>query len=734
MSQIIRTDTSILWGATEDEWNALKTLTPTDVLPTLLDPNTEMSPRSRVRGGMKTPSRFNSQGLGVGISAWASYEATTGELNRWSEDPRVGAGLVCRTIHVIDIDISDSVKAAEVEALVATRLDAFLPRRTRSNSGKRALFFRLIDPQELIKKKVISTESGKIEWLFHRQFVVMAGRHDSGVRYEWPEGIPSSLEQVPAITYDQLKDLYNFIATSLLAETPPDPWGAHHIVEVGPRYRDQIREDDPVVRWLDVEGWIRQWNSDGSISVRSPWEDEYSTTSGPTTVVYYPAGVGGRETHGFSSMHATDVEKGRATDVGLFLDAAGYTADIINETFPVLDPEVDEDGEVIPPRPFLEKTNNNGVARGTLLNIVVLLQWLDKKFRWSLAYDKFKDQMLIREGEKSDAWRPFVDEDYTRTRLRITRTGVDSDMPKQTVIDAVHLNAQENQMDTAISWLEGLTWDGQERIEYFAKEVLGLECEYSTSVWLYFFTAAAGRVLRPGTKADMTPVLIGDQGIRKSTLVEVLAPVPEAFTPINLSERDADLARLLRGILVAEWEELRGINTREEEAIKGWLTRSKDEWIPKFKEFAIEHPRRFMIVGTTNQQRFLNDPTGSRRFLPLRVEQMINTEWVIENRDQLWAQGAVLFKEFGVLWQDAERLADQARRESTVRDPWVSVVTRWLEANGWEDGFDTDLILEAMIGIDSRQADFRHLHRVRRTMAFIGFTEDLDGKWHFTLA
>src|SRR5699024_6718202 len=100
-------------------------------------------------------------------------------------------------------------------AAVIAFTDMIFPARTRRNSGRRVLLFRISDNSEAIKKKVIKCASGAVEFLFHRCFIVMAGRHQSGDRYHWEQGIPSSLEEVPALTLDSAKALFNHIAKML---------------------------------------------------------------------------------------------------------------------------------------------------------------------------------------------------------------------------------------------------------------------------------------------------------------------------------------------------------------------------------------------------------------------------------------------------------------------------------------------------------------------------------------
>ena len=181
----------------------------------------------------------------------------------------------------------------------------------------------------------------------------------------------------------------------------------------------------------------------------------------------------------------------------------------------------------------------------------------------------------------------------------------------------------------------------------------------------------------------MVPVLIGLQGVGKTTAVEALSPIDDAFVEIDLGRKDDDIARSLRGKLVGEIAELRGLQTRDAEAIKAWVSRRHEEWVPKYREFATRFARRLLLIGTSNDDEFLDDQTGERRWLPMTVGR-VDVAGVLAVRDQLWAEGVALFGETGVQWRDAQTLAVEVHAAHKVRDPWEGAIAGWLKRDSMD--------------------------------------------------
>jgi predicted P-loop ATPase len=264
-------------------------------------------------------------------------------------------------------------------------------------------------------------------------------------------------------------------------------------------------------------------------------------------------------------------------------------------------------------------------------------------------------------------------------------------------------------IDSGKAWLESLVWDGVPRIEkFFPTYAATDDTAYTRAVGLYAWTAHAGRVMDPGCQADMAIVLVGDQGRGKTSLMKALVPLVDQYVELGLDVHNNDLARLMRGKLIGELAELKGIAGREMEAVKAWITRRVEEWTPKYRERTQSMPRRLVLWGSTNIERFLDDATGERRWLPATVG-AIDVVAAKADRDQLWAEGLAMWKRHGVMWQDAERLATAVHEDHKMIDPWEEQIETFAQTCGLEgqkrgdQGFTMTELLTEGLGLKAAQ-------------------------------
>ena len=132
--------------------------------------------------------------------------------------------------------------------------------------------------------------------------------------------------------------------------------------------------------------------------------------------------------------------------------------------------------------------------------------------------------------------------------------------------------------------------------------------------------AAVARIYKPGVKFDSILVLNGPQGMGKSTFFAILGK--QWFSDsLSISDmRDKTAAEKLLGNWILEISEMNGIRKTEVEVVKSFVTRQDDKFRQAYGVNVESHPRKCIIVGSTNSEGgFLRDVTGNRRFWPVHV-------------------------------------------------------------------------------------------------------------------
>lgn len=352
-----------------------------------------------------------------------------------------------------------------------------------------------------------------------------------------------------------------------------------------------------------------------------------------------------------------------------------------------------------PPRPGYRR-NGKGEILALAENIVTAVR-APHECGWHIRYDDFRAEVMLADVADPRGLRAFTDPDYTRLQIQLERRGF-LKLSKEALRDGVGLVADDNRIDSAVEWLAMQVHDGVPRIETFLRDYMAVEdTAYTRAVSRYLWTALAGRVLSPGCEAPMVPVLIGEQGAGKTRAVKALVPAQEFYCELKLDERDDNASRMMRGRLVVELGELRGLHTRDAESIKAFISRTHENFVPKYKEFSVTFARRFLFVGTTNQDEFLADETGERRWLPVRVGRC-DVDRIAADCLQLWAEARAAYERAGnVDWQEAETLAREVHAQHKLSDPWAPIVHEWLDSDG-----------ECELGLPPREREFLQVHEI----------------------
>ena len=209
----------------------------------------------------------------------------------------------------------------------------------------------------------------------------------------------------------------------------------------------------------------------------------------------------------------------------------------------------------------------------------------------------------------------------------------------------------ENAFDPVRDFIESVKWDGVKRVESYFIDYLGAEDNvYVRTVTRKMFVAGVARVYEPGCKFDYLVTLVGKQGLGKSLACRNLAGPNRKWFSDSISGaanlNDKGTYESLLGQWIVEWGELAALKKGEREQVKLLLSKQTDTFRGAYQKRTLPYPRRCIFIGTTNDETFLNDSTGARRFLIIDCHgRSKKNPWdiTLDEVRQLWAEAKVLY-------------------------------------------------------------------------------------------
>lgn len=703
-------ETNRVYGATAAEWESAESspIMPW-VVPIISNPNVPSSPASKAmrNGRGKVPSEKNAKGEAVGLRNWTN-RAGNADLSAWKADPDYGFGVRLGRggLVAVDCDCDDQGISESIREMLFSAIKAAPPLRRRG-SNRWACLLRL-SGRECVQKRRYTLPVGILEILGDGQQLACAGTHPSGARYEWEGGAVGDIIETGI---DSFEAFCSAIEAVYGGASP-----------VKPRVIGETFEaSDPLADWLRETGKVHGEGREGELYIECPWKDTHGDADGETSTVYFPIGSNGYETGGFKCLHAHCAGRGMS-DFLAACKADGYTETKADDYPDLLSEETHETRTLAKTtlQALMEFRNEKTGKIDPCLQALDLALSDQLFCGYEIAFDTFAAGEVTRAD--GSTWTLYDDTFATQMRTTLEARGFRTPK-KQDVIDKIKEIARRNEFDSMRDYLAANIpqWDGAPRVSSFFSTYCGAEMtEWTANVSLYLFTALWARANSPcGCKADIAPVLIGKQGTGKSTLARILALNEDWCGEVDFTEKDADIAREMRQKIIMEIPELGGMSKREQNGVKAFMTRKKDNWVPKFVEAARIAARRCVFIVTTNDREFLTDETGNRRFAPVEVG-VINREAVQRDILQLWAESRVLFEQYGIMFYGVERLQAEVNAKYLMIDPWQETISAWIDESP-DEPLTTKNIVEHALRLNYAYMKKKDANAVAKVMRALGY-------------
>jgi predicted P-loop ATPase len=408
----------------------------------------------------------------------------------------------------------------------------------------------------------------------------------------------------------------------------------------------------------------------------------------------------------------------------------------------------------------LKRTKSGGIDGAQVSNIILILKE-HPSWKGVIRYSEFDQRVhfisppfggaFYAGPGKKQMW--IEDNDMTCVRSWL-ETSMDVNVAKETVFDAVFAVGKSQSFHQVRDWLEGLTWDGVPRIESWLAAYCGAEIDSESqkiavpAMSKRWMISAVARAYEPGAKVDCTLVLEGAQSIKKSTTFAILVPQSAWFSDERLNLDSKDTLQQIQGKWLIEIGELASFKGKANEEIKHFLTKRADDFRLPYGRINQPYPRQCVFGGSVNDAEYLSDPTGNRRFFPVRCHGRddlggkIDIAGLQAVRDQLWAEAVSHYKK-GEQWWLTEEEDEAARVEQEARyaaDSWEARVASWVatyDVNGQPiDRFTMDAVLHGAVSIEPAKQGRGEQTRMKNILQRLGFERKqvtIDGKreWRY---
>lgn len=314
----------------------------------------------------------------------------------------------------------------------------------------------------------------------------------------------------------------------------------------------------------------------------------------------------------------------------------------------------------------------------------------------------------------------------------IQSSGTFHKVSRQQLDDGINHYAAQHARNPAREWLLSLQWDGKERLAELLSTGFGADqSRYARQVGRCFLMGMVARILMPGCKVDNLPVFEGPQGARKSQALAIIGGQWHAEVTENVTSKDFYLC--LKGKMVIEIPEFKSFRGVDADALKAAISRANDTYRAPYERRAADHPRQCVFAATINRKEWINDPTGARRFWPVRCG-AINLQWLTDNREQIFAEAVSLVRmspdnatalmrttEGSAWWDVDDELAREQQEHRQRDDSLAPRIKEWC-AHHARNGFTVLDVASGPLGLkESHALDERLAERIKGQLTRWGY-------------
>ena len=313
---------------------------------------------------------------------------------------------------------------------------------------------------------------------------------------------------------------------------------------------------------------------------------------------------------------------------------------------------------------------------------------------------RFNEMTLRPEAHTSSGWLRITDADLDSAYVVLSGKGWK--VGSEPVIKAIIHTARQAPHHPVKAYLQQVEADpgiAPFDLDQVAPQFFRANQPLHVAMVRKWLIGAVSRALNPGCQMDYVLVLQGAQGQLKSTSLGALAS--HEWHCSSIPENEKDLLLNIHSTWIYELAELESVTSRKESGkLKNLITTSADLVRVPYGRTSERMARQSVFCATVNEDTFLRDDTGNRRFwvVPVEGAKPIDKAGLLAARDAIWKAAVAAYRagELPMLPAELEVLSSQQNQEFNQQDPWVEMVLAWMDGeplHRWDPDRDPSTVI-----------------------------------------
>jgi len=328
--------------------------------------------------------------------------------------------------------------------------------------------------------------------------------------------------------------------------------------------------------------------------------------------------------------------------------------------------------------------------------------WYEFRFNVVTSFYEYR-RLLSTKPRLFGDWEKY--DDRIKNKILLELIEADLDIAENKLNILIESDTMSPDFNPFVEYFEQLPkWDGKTNyIKQMASTVKTKNSKHWEEILTKYLVGSLHCLLEENSVNDVCLVFQSGQGIGKTRWNRKLLPErfrDEYLYEGNIDTRNKDHSQYLSQYWFIHLDELETLKTNEIGALKSFITQEKIALRKAFGRYKTTFIRRASFLGSVNEDKFLSDTTGNRRWLVFKIL-YINYMHNVDT-DKMWAQVYHLWLNKFQHWFDIEEIKkiNEANEEFRSMSLEEELLIKCYEFANYQDDKGGEFLCSSEVMID----------------------------------